>query len=190
MNRIKASRNFADSQKYLQDTKNNFAEDEYVFDLTGASLFYKDPYYICCLPYGGYTEVIKFQLPDLANALRTKEVKHVFIQYPDRIAALPVEQLRSVQQLYTSTIDLPNSFLTLGAEVNFGKEQDAEFELIANGRYKIYLDDKFVPAQQLTKLVLLEGKIILSNPIYLGKGKYIIRRLDKINSLKVVYAGK
>lgn len=40
-------------------------DDAFVFDLTGATIFYKDPYYVSAVPYGEWKEYLTRPLPDL-----------------------------------------------------------------------------------------------------------------------------
>jgi len=190
MNQIKASRTYTEGVRFYNEAKKYFSDEEYVFDLTGGSLFYKDPYYICCLPYGEYLEVLKFKTPDLESALRAKEVKHIFIQFPDRVKILPNYQAKILDRYYTSASDLSSSILFAGAKINLEKESQREFELIAPGWYRIYWNEVNITAEQVQKLILLDGKIILSNPIYLGKGTYSLTRLKDAGVAKLVYIGK
>lgn len=117
MNEIKASRTNADSVRFLEEAQKTFAEDEYIFDLTGASLFYKDPYYVCCLPYGEYFEVLRIGLPNfnLEEALRQHEVKHIFTQFPERVRVLPEQHRLILSKYYTN---IPGSLAILYAREN------------------------------------------------------------------------
>lgn len=120
MNEIKASRTKIDSVRFLEEAQKTFVEDEYIFDLTGASLFYKDPYYVCCLPYGEYFEVLGIGLPNLEEALRQHEVKHIFTQFPERVRVLP-EQHRLILSKYYTNIPGSSAILYARENVEFNK---------------------------------------------------------------------
>lgn len=62
---------------------------EYVWDLFGQTIFYKDPYYVCCIPYGQYEEAFGFSLPPLARALEQTNTRYVFAHNPGRLGVLP-----------------------------------------------------------------------------------------------------
>lgn len=68
----------------------------YLFDLTGMSLVYKDPYYICCLPYGQYLGILG-KLPSLPESLQKTKTKYVFNL---RFDTLPPEDRQYILETY------------------------------------------------------------------------------------------
>lgn len=63
--------------------------DSYVFDLFGQTIFYRDPYYVCCIPYGQYVEVFGPLLPSLPHALEKSNTRFVFLSEKERLNVLP-----------------------------------------------------------------------------------------------------
>jgi len=82
-------------------------EGEYVFDLIGATIFYKDPYFVCCLPYGQYEEAFSFRLPSLARSLIDTQTKYVFPYFDGRLSVLPPQDERFIRSNYTTLLADP-----------------------------------------------------------------------------------
>ncbi len=114
MNTLKARFNNSDSVLFLSEAKKYFTENEYVWDLTGATLFYKDPYYICCIPYGNYWEALRFPLPSLESELLKRSVKYIFVQDKRMVKMLPDEHKNIVNKYYT---DIPDTTLVLKKKI-------------------------------------------------------------------------
>lgn len=114
MNSLKARFNNSDSVLFLNEAKKYFTENEYVWDLTGATLFYKDPYYICCVPYGNYWGALRFPMPDLESELTGKNVKYIFVQDKRMLGILPDEHKNIVNKYYT---DIPDTTLVLKKKI-------------------------------------------------------------------------
>ncbi len=52
--------------------------NEYVFDLEGITLYYPDPYYACCLPFGQTQQYLSRPLPNLAVRLEQTRTRYVY----------------------------------------------------------------------------------------------------------------
>ncbi len=72
--------------------------NEYILDLEGAMLYYPDPYYACCLPFGQFAPYLSRPLPSLTAALATTETKYIFQGKSGRVKALLPEDQFYVQQ--------------------------------------------------------------------------------------------
>lgn len=53
-------------------------KDKYVLDLSGGTIYYPDPYYICCMAYGTFYPFLTLQLPSLTEALVRTQTKYLF----------------------------------------------------------------------------------------------------------------
>lgn len=68
----------AEDKRILQTAVQTIPKDSYVFDLVGATLYFKDPYYVCCLPFGQYDPYLSRPLPPLIDALERTETKYIY----------------------------------------------------------------------------------------------------------------
>lgn len=64
-------------------------KDEAVFDLTGKTIFFRNGYFFCCLPYGQFIDVVLMKIPGLENDLKRRDTKYVHTDWYDRIYGLP-----------------------------------------------------------------------------------------------------
>lgn len=51
---------------------------EYVFDLEGITLYYPDPYYACCLPFGQTQQYFSRPLPNLVDSLEQTKTNYIY----------------------------------------------------------------------------------------------------------------
>ena len=79
----------------------------YVWDLYGQTIFYKDPYYICCIPYGQYGEAFGFVLPDLARSLEETETRYIFAHNQGRLSVLPAAHQKYIEENFVRIVDDP-----------------------------------------------------------------------------------
>ncbi len=49
-----------------------------VLDLDGRLIFWKDPYYICCLPFGTFEQYLSHKPPSLSDALESERIQYIF----------------------------------------------------------------------------------------------------------------
>lgn len=64
-------------------------KDAYVFDLVGSTLHYKDPYYVCCVPYGQWSRYQSRPLPSLPEALEKTNTQFIYQGRLMRTTTLP-----------------------------------------------------------------------------------------------------
>ena len=74
--------------------------NEAVFDLTGETIFARDGYYFCCVPYGHYEGVLRFPYPKLEETLRQRQVKFIHVHGVGRLTEIPFMQARIIRQYY------------------------------------------------------------------------------------------
>ena len=68
-------------------------QTEYILDLDGRTLYYPNPYYVCCLPFGQHEPFLSRPLPSLVDALERTKTGYVYEGELKRIQTLsPVNQ--------------------------------------------------------------------------------------------------
>ena len=70
-----------DNREMLTDMKTLWLiipKDAYVLDLDGRTLYFRDPYYACCLPFGQYKPYLSRALPPLAEALESTHTQYIY----------------------------------------------------------------------------------------------------------------
>ena len=71
---------------------------ESVYDLTGESIFFKNGYYFCCLPYGQYEEALYLKIPDIEKDTVYRGTKYVHLGWEKRLDEIPVRHARYVRE--------------------------------------------------------------------------------------------
>lgn len=95
---------FVYSTRWIMPTKDTFntlihmwktiPRTEYVFDLEGATLYYPDPFYACCTPFGQTQQYLSRPLPSLAATLEATHTKYVYQGNSHRLnTLLPADQV-------------------------------------------------------------------------------------------------
>lgn len=72
----------------LERALHTIPKDAYVLDLVGSTLYYKDPYYVCCVPFGQWEPYLSRELPDLVSALETTGTQYVYQGRLERVNTL------------------------------------------------------------------------------------------------------
>lgn len=185
INQIKVTWTNQQTADYLSQTQKFIPKGAYVFDLFGESMFYKDPYFICCLPYGQYTEAFKIKLPSLAQALESTRTKYIYARDKDRLTVLPSREENFIRSNYLPGLEDPVIYVP-GKKIVFENQGEKEMEIIIDGKYELYWSNqKIVAGNQMTGL-FVNDKMITENPFYFSRGKYKIKVADK-GELKVIY---
>ncbi len=78
VNAPKLSWTNAEDKRILAHALGTIPRGAYVFDLVGATIYFKDPYYVCCVPFGQWEPYLSRALPDLAGALETTGTQYVY----------------------------------------------------------------------------------------------------------------
>ena len=79
---------FVYSTRWILPTKDTFdtltniwktiPKTEYILDLEGATLYYSDPYYACCTPFGQTQQYLSRPLPNLSESLERTHTKYIY----------------------------------------------------------------------------------------------------------------
>src|SRR3989338_1898585 len=77
-------------------------ENEPVFDLTGETVFFRDGYYFCCVPYGQYEEGIGFDIPDIKSEFEKNNTEYVHVGYEGRTGVLLPDQEKYIKENFKS----------------------------------------------------------------------------------------
>ncbi len=91
----------------LDTVKRAIPDDAYVWDLVGETVFYKDPYYICCIPYGQYLEALGFVPPSLRIALEQTDTRYIFAHSTSRLSVLPDADAKYISENYETLVSEP-----------------------------------------------------------------------------------
>lgn len=175
------------NMQYYQTLFKLLPDGEKVYDLTGETIFSPDGYYFCCIPYGQYEEVLG-QKPDLERELRQNRVKFVYMQNEERLSVLPQAHDKVLRKYYTIyPSGNPPFLLVSGALVNIEDGLGKEFDLIADGKYLLIWNNKILTADELLKLVEIDGKKVRENPVNLSEGIHKITVSEK-GLMKIMYS--
>lgn len=82
----------------LQTILKDIPADAPVFDLTGETVFFRNGYYFCCLPYGQYQEVLLFKIPDIGREMEKRNTKYVYTSSQNRLGVLPGDHADYVKE--------------------------------------------------------------------------------------------
>lgn len=80
---------------------------EYILDLDGRTLYYKDPYYACCIPFGQFAPYLSRPLPPLSQALEQTNTKYIFEGGLKRVGTLLPEDQAYIASHFTQTSEIP-----------------------------------------------------------------------------------
>ncbi|OGG21946.1 hypothetical protein A3D03_03030 [Candidatus Gottesmanbacteria bacterium RIFCSPHIGHO2_02_FULL_40_13] len=151
-------------------------KEEKMFDLTGETVFFRDGYYFCCLPYGQYDEGIPFQLPNLEKSLRDNNVHLIHIGEESRLGILPAYHQSIINTYY---IKDKLGMMTAGKKIDFEQGNIIKnFEIIAKGNYILYWNGA-VRVDGSEAVVKLDDNDVRSENIYLSTGKHKIAASQK-----------
>lgn len=171
---------------YLNKTYSNIPAGSFVLDLYGETLRFRDPYYICCLPYGQYTEAFDFELPALSTALVQTQTKYIYVRDKDRLTVLPAKEQNFIRDNYILAERAPDIFKP-GRQLNLEKGEEAESKMIISGNYDIYWNGRKISKDEAVNMITVDDRMKIASPISLTAGKHTIKAGEK-GELKLVYA--
>ncbi len=187
MNSIKANWNNDITFKHLKTVKDLIPSEDYVFDLYGETIFYKDPYYICCVSYGEYIEAFNRKLPSLADSLRQTQTKYIFTMTNTRLGVLPPLEARFINDHYIKIMDDP-VIMVSGVAVKLAGGEEEVIDLIASGIYKIYFNGKEMQNNN-SYGISIDGENKITSPMFLEQGDHKV--ISDVNGeLKILYSNK
>lgn len=73
---------------------------EYILDLDGRTMYYPDPYFACCIPFGQSQQFLSQPLPSLSDALEKTKAKYIYQGQLERISTLPQEERAYIGRHY------------------------------------------------------------------------------------------
>jgi hypothetical protein len=76
------------------------APENEVFDLDGRLLFWKDAYYICCVPIGSFVPYMTQKPPLIRDVLESKKTPYVYQGDSNRLPLLTAEDQEYIRRMY------------------------------------------------------------------------------------------
>lgn len=151
--------------------------DEPVIDLTGETVFGKEAYYFCCIPYGQYAETLNFPYPNLETVIKRDKIKYVFTEGEGRVDVMPFFQQYTIRKYYTTSPDsvYPLQFLYAGTTQTLNAGEEKSFELIVSGTYKLWWNSTYVPDFVAPNLIFIDGLPASAGSVYLTAGIHHVR---------------
>ncbi len=90
VNTPKLSWTNAEDTRVVSESLRIIPEDSDVFDLVGATIYFKDPYYVCCVPFGQWEPYLSRPLPNLSEALERTQTLYIYQGKLGRVTSLSV----------------------------------------------------------------------------------------------------
>lgn len=87
--------------------QNRIPKDAYVLDFDGRTLYYKNPYYVCCLPWGQFATYVSYPLPSLIQSLDTTQTGYIFVGQLGREQYLTAAEKQYISQNYQEDSQVP-----------------------------------------------------------------------------------
>lgn len=86
-------------------------KDAYVFDLVGATVYFRDPYYASAIPFGQWIPYMSRALPSVSDALIQTNTVYVFKDKLDRLSTLPKKDVQYIYATYQPSSDNPSVYV-------------------------------------------------------------------------------
>jgi hypothetical protein len=91
----------AEDKRVLQTALTMIPKDAYVLDLVGATIYFRDPYYVTGLPYGQYASFVSRPFAPLGPSLDKHETRFIYQGRLSRTNDIPVADKAYVQTHFT-----------------------------------------------------------------------------------------
>lgn len=98
----------SEDRRVIVGSQSLIPKDAYVFDLIGATIYFKDPYYVSALPYGQHEPYLSFTLPSLPDALEKTKTQYAYEGQLSRINNIPAKDQAYIRAHFTEI--LPSHF--------------------------------------------------------------------------------
>lgn len=156
---------------------------DFVFDTLGETMNFKDPYYICCIPYGQYSEAFKFNLPSLENSLKLTQTKYIYLSDEGRLGVLPSKDAEFIRSHYV-VAQINPVIMVPGISVHADKDRDIPFEVVVPGMYKIFWNGSSLIPENVK--VWIDGIVAGSAQILPDSGTHVLKT-DQAGELKIQF---
>lgn len=103
VNKPKLAWTNAEDKRILQTAIDTIPKNSYVFDLVGATIYFRDPYYVSGLPFGQYEPYLSRKLPSLEEALDTTQTPYIYEGRLGRIGTLPSKDQTYILKRYDTS---------------------------------------------------------------------------------------
>ncbi len=80
-------------------------KDAFVLDLVGQTLFFRDPYPVCCTPFGQWAGYLSRPLPSLSGALVQTKTYYIYDGAGGRINTLPAADQEFIRRYFGPPVD-------------------------------------------------------------------------------------
>lgn len=90
----------------IKKIRSKIPKSEYLLDLDGRTLYYPSPYYVCCLPFGQYTQFLTQPLPSLSGALEQTKTKYIWQGELNRVTTLPAADQQYIAAHYGNSKEI------------------------------------------------------------------------------------
>lgn len=74
----------------------------YVLDLVGSTIYFADPYYVCCVPFGQWEPYLSRPLPDLPSTLERTHTRYIYQGRLGRVSTLSAANQAYIRAHYRS----------------------------------------------------------------------------------------
>jgi len=101
----------ADDLNTQRIIKQVIPEGAYVFDLVGATIFYKDPYYVSAVPFGQWEQYLTRPLPSVITALEGTHTRYIYQGKLSRVSALSPKDQEYILRTYRPSRELGSDLL-------------------------------------------------------------------------------
>ncbi len=90
---------------FLKNLYTTIPKTEYILDLDGRTLYYPDPYYACCIPFGQFAPFLSRQLPSLAAVLEKTQTRYIYQGQLERVKTLLPEDQEYILSRYKQLVN-------------------------------------------------------------------------------------
>lgn len=104
VNRPKLSWTNQEELAMLRKILTTIPPETYILDLVGLTLYFRDPYYACCLPFGQYKPFLSRPLPSLVQALEKTQTRYIYQGKLGRLATLTSEDQAYITAHFTPLV--------------------------------------------------------------------------------------
>lgn len=101
VNQVKLSWSNVAQLQQIQILADSIPPEATILDLEGRMVFWKDAYYICCVPFGSFVQFLSRPPGSLTAVLESKKIPYIFQGDSNRLALLSSEEQSYIRGNYT-----------------------------------------------------------------------------------------